>query len=120
MNLKANGIAHLSLPVTSLAQSMRFYRDVLGMRVLVEDLPRRIFMEAENVILTLDAEAPLLPAEHFHFGFFVAAMEDLEAWIVRLKQHAVAIIAEEKSERGWSINFHDPDGYRLEITYFQR
>jgi len=115
--MKVTGINHLGLEVCDLERSRGFYRDVLGMRELADEEGVRVFLLAGTDVLTLEAASGVTPPEGVHFGFLVQSPQEIAQWKYVLRAHGVALDAEKRVERGWSIYFHDPDGYKIEILH---
>ena len=109
---------------TEPARTQRFYRDVLGMRLLAREADRSLFFRAgESVFLLFRAEDTLrggkLPAHGasgpVHTCFEVPAA-DYDAWQAHLTRAGVALIHEARWPGGRSFYFRDPDDNLLEIA----
>src|SRR5262249_44707610 len=104
----------------------QFYRDILGLKLLVKEAGRHVFFQAgdQHVLLVFRAQSTLrgdrLPAHgsrgpgHFALGIDAA---DLDPWRDRLGQHRVEIEGEETWPRGGrSLYFRDPAGNLVELV----
>jgi len=118
------GVLETVLYVTDQERAERFYRDVLGFRLLDREPGRSLFFRAgDSVFLLFRAEetehAGKLPAHgargSIHTCFRVEA-QDYEPWKRHLERHGVEVISEVRWARGLSFYFHDPDGNLLEIA----
>ena len=128
--IEVESIDHITLVVSDLAASRKFYVDLLGM----QDVPRPNFsfegawFQAGNTLIHLileheqsgsagNAAAQLRSTRANHFAFRLpdaqAAWEALQASGV-----ALDVISEPKHRPDGAIQFFiaDPDGYRVEIT----
>lgn len=123
------GIAHFSIPVSDIANSTRFYTEIVGCRHLFT-VPRgnMAFLDAGRVCVILVArEPPVNPREEDHGGVhhaFVIAHEDYPAALDHLRAHGIAITFEE-DRRGGVLDgprayFRDPDGTVLEFIDLTR
>jgi catechol 2,3-dioxygenase-like lactoylglutathione lyase family enzyme len=108
-----------------LEQTERFYREVLGLSLVVRELGRQVFFRVgdRSMLLVFRVEATLkgdrLPSHGAqgpgHFALGIAA-EDLGAWRAHLVEHQVVIEHEESWPRGGhSLYFRDPAGNLVEL-----
>src|SRR5262245_29646005 len=108
------GLNHLTLAVSDLERSIRFYTELLGFSIRWRG-PSSAYLEAGTLwlALVLDPEvrdSPLL--EYSHAAFSVAASA-LPAISERLTRSGVA--SWQESNRADSFYFLDPDGHKLEL-----
>ncbi|GAA4540224.1 VOC family protein [Pseudonocardia xishanensis] len=145
---KITGINHLVMLCTDLDRSTRFYRDLLGMKVVRtqpdwrEEYERQYFFQLANGELfslyqsqkMTAPERPLVnslwpeddepsqrPQKLDHLAFNVDSMDDLHWFQERLTAHGVPVSKVWVSEAGFlagRIYFSDPDGNPLEIATF--
>ncbi len=109
------GLNHITLAVRDLAESCRFYAEVLRCR-LIARWPRGAYLVAGDVwiALRLDPETRADPLpEYTHVAFSVDA-GDFPAACRRIGEAGANIWQESKSE-GESLYFEDPNGHKLEI-----
>lgn len=109
------GLNHLTLAVSDLPRSLKFYQDVLGM-TCVSTQGSGAYLCAGDLwlCLSLDQAAATATREdytHVAFSIDADAFADFET---RLSQHDVPIWQSNRSE-GLSIYFLDPDGHKLEV-----
>ena len=104
---------HLSLGVSSLDASERFYRDVLGLHTQRVDDHVEVRWEDFLLIFTL---SPPAGRGKFHFGFRVDRPEEVDAWAARVRTAGVEIVTGPTQQDGLrQLYFIDPDDYKIEI-----
>jgi catechol 2,3-dioxygenase-like lactoylglutathione lyase family enzyme len=119
------GIHHIKIPVTDLARSLHWYRQVFGLRPTIE------FPEADGTVLGLAGEIPgmkpTLVAFRVHpvaaegnrgfdpVSFAVHTRDDLEAWAHHLDDLGVRHSPLIEASIGWLLVFDDPDGLTLHL-----
>ncbi len=118
--MRLSGLGHLNLKVSNLERSAQFYREILAMEELASDLPRRIFLSAGNDVLTLEKTARGICSQGFHFGFIMESEQEVTRWAELLRNKGILIDEKVVEGMGRSIYFNDPDGYTIEIFYFNR
>lgn len=124
--IKTKGLAHFSIPVTDLARSIAFYRDILGMQLLREVPPMGMaFMDCGgDCVVLVKVESPISTARvrNVHHAFQVEG-KDYRAAVNALVRDGVHILYEEDRQEkvvdGPRAYFHDPDGNTLEIIDLQ-
>jgi len=118
-------IVETVLYADDLEEAERFYREILGLKLLSKDAERHVFFQVEEkqLLLIFCPDATLkggrLPPHGArgpsHVGFGIAAQE-LDRWRDRLGQHGVEIEHEELWEQGGrSLYFRDPYGNAVEL-----
>jgi len=109
------GINHITLSVHDLPQSMTFYIETLGCKLLAK-WDRGVYLLAGDLwlCLTLDHKTrdSALP-EYTHFAFNVSS-ENFSTIAEKIKKAGITIFKENTSE-GDSLYFLDPNGHKLEI-----
>jgi catechol 2,3-dioxygenase-like lactoylglutathione lyase family enzyme len=106
-------LSHLSLGVSNIDQSERFYRDVLNLPALREG--SEVFVQWPDFLLVL-SEKPPADRSKFHFGFEVDTSADVDMWAGRLRENNVQIISGPATDGGTrQVFFLDPDSYVIEI-----
>ena len=138
-NLKLNGVHHSARPTWKLAETVRFYRDVLGLP-LVHSVSARgwgpanhpdflhFFFDSGNgstiaFFFYLGDQQPdhlvhrpEYDSDAIHTAWKVETRDELVAWRSRLEGLGVKIMYQIEHEVIESIYFRDPNGYMLEIT----
>jgi catechol 2,3-dioxygenase-like lactoylglutathione lyase family enzyme len=109
------GCNHITLSVRDMAASLRFYGDVLGLR-LVARWPRGAYFSAGDLwlALILDAQARASPLPEYTHVAFTVSPRDFDAVAARIRDAGATIWQENRSE-GESLYFLDPTGHKLEI-----
>ncbi len=124
------GVLETSLYAADLQRTAAFYRDLLGLKPLV-DSPRLVAFDVagKSVLLVFQSGATeedvieprgTIPGHdgrgRLHFALSIA-QKDLDRWRARLAERGVAIVGEYKWARGGtSLYFRDPDGATVELA----
>jgi catechol 2,3-dioxygenase-like lactoylglutathione lyase family enzyme len=110
-----NGINHLTIAVTDLNRSFRFYYDILGLTPLCRWHHGAYFLAGATwLCLSYDPKRALVnPCDYTHVAFDIDEC-DFDNWQQRLQQAGVSEFKSNTSE-GASLYFCDPDGHKLEI-----
>lgn len=109
------GLNHLTLAVSDLNRSLRFYRDVLQLRVEATwDSGAYLSLPGLWLCLSLDPLRKTEPcADYTHYAFSVSAA-DFPVFVQHLRTVDVEAWRDNRSE-GASFYFLDPDGHKLEV-----
>ena len=118
------GCAHFSIPVSDVANSTRFYTDIVGMKHLFTTPNGKLaFLDAGGVcVILVRHAAPINPtlegSEGVHHSFIVDGAA-YKSTLDHLRKNGVEIFFEEDREGG-VVNgprayFRDPDGTALEF-----
>ncbi len=134
-----HGVHHTARPTWKLRETVDFYRDVLGLR-LVHAISARGWGSAEHpdflhfffdsgngstiaFFYYLGTEQPAHLVHHprydsdaIHTSWRVCSREELQAWRQRLELYGVPILFQIEHEVIESLYFRDPNGYFVEIT----
>jgi catechol 2,3-dioxygenase-like lactoylglutathione lyase family enzyme len=140
------GVDHVSVTVTDLERSLRFYRDLLGLRVLgqgaidsatisaISGEPREplayadLDLGAGQILELLQLTAPPVPVPPAHskssrIGHFGLRVRELDAVVRRLREAGIRIPSEpvELHEPEWwegarCVYVGDPDGTTVELV----
>ncbi len=108
------GLNHVTLAVTDLERSIRFYRDVFDAEPAhVWDEGAYLRVGDAWLCLSLDPEAARQPrTDYTHLAFDIGAA-DVEAFRRRAREFG-AVEWKENTSEGPSVYLLDPDGHRLE------
>ena len=124
--LRVQGIDHAAISVADLERSLKFYTEVLGLKISSREYQKpgvEYFLDCGTSLIGLiqgerSGEKHLLQDGGLggnHVSFRVST-KDFDRYAEELKTQAVTITYEKKRERSWSLYFLDPDGNKLEIT----
>ena len=125
------GICHFGLSVSDLDESIRFYTEVLGLKMTERREQDAFFQVGDDDVMALiqypggaerfDAEMrPKNWGKAFtHFGLTAESVASVFEFQDYLKKSGVKVV-KEAYERwdGASLYFLDPNGYTLEFIYF--
>ncbi len=124
--IKILGIDHVAFNVRDLDKSVKFYTEVIGLKVTAREPSKpgiEYFLDCGPSLLgiiqaqNLDTNHPFahegLGANHFSFRIH---SNDFEAMIQNLEKHKVNIEYAKKRPKSWSLYFYDLDGNKLEAT----
>jgi catechol 2,3-dioxygenase-like lactoylglutathione lyase family enzyme len=115
--VKIEGLHHVAVEVTDLDAALAFYVGVLGMRIRDDrpDVSAGAWLDAgDDQVHLVVSEQPPPARRRAHMAFYV---DDLDSWITRLENHAVAVrqlVLTPASPR--QALFTDPAGNRIEFT----
>ena len=120
--MNITGFSHVTITVCDLPASLRFYVDLLGMR-LVHRGEHDAYLEWGAAWLCLQERARehgLTPGQGPAWGVDHVAFHidgaDFDAAVDALRQAGVTIVrGPVQRGLGWSVNFLDPDGVQLEL-----
>jgi len=119
--VRTYGLTHIGIAVRDAERSSRFYREVLGARVVYEEAGNIQVQtpEAHDVIsFEEDASKAGKMAGVTHFGFRLVKPEDIDAAAKAVERAGGKILERGKFVPGEPYIFaSDPDGYRIEIWY---
>jgi metallothiol transferase len=117
--MEVRGFSHVTIRVRDLGTSLRFYVDLLGMRLRHRG-NRDVYLEWGKAWICLLERPELEAAEKRSFGvdhvaFYMEEMDFHQA-VNRLREHGVRIVRGPVVRGGgWTVNFLDPDGTELEL-----
>ncbi len=123
--LRVNALGHVSLFVRDLEASVRFYRDVLGLKDVGRGKAGRIaFLSAGAHHHDLSLELARIEASRspkgapglYHIAFQVgAALEELAAARRWVESYGFPPFGEVQGRESASFSIHDPDGHEIEL-----
>jgi catechol 2,3-dioxygenase-like lactoylglutathione lyase family enzyme len=126
MNLQVLGIDHVALNVADLERSLKFYTEVLGLKLSDREHQKpgsEYFLDCGVSLVGL-IQADKFGEPHKlqdgglggnHFSFRVPT-RNFDSYAEEIRTKGVTITHQKKRDRSWSVYFLDPDGNKLEIT----
>ncbi|MFW2850552.1 VOC family protein [Sphingomonas sp. TX0543] len=124
------GLLETSLYVSDMVRSAAFFRDTLGLRIMIESARLTAFDAGRGGVLLLfpcggatrdvTTESGTIPGHDgdgpLHMAFAIPA-DALDRWRAHLSDHRVVMRGEMRWPRGGtSVYFEDPDGHVLELA----
>jgi len=114
-------LGHVVLNVSSLARSVPFYRDVLGLREVARRADMVFFSFGANhhdiALREVPGAAPFDPRAVglLHLAICIGTrLDELRDWKAHLQQRSVGILRARDHRVSQSIYFQDPDGIVIE------
>lgn len=126
MSIKVLGIDHVALSVADLDRSLKFYTEVLGLKISEREFQKpgvEFFLDCGSSLVGL-IQGEKTGDNHVlqdgglggnHFSFRVPT-QDFDRYVKEIEGRGITITYQKKRERSWSLYFLDPDGNKLEIT----
>ena len=106
------GLNHITIAVSDLESSLKFYRETLGFTAHVK-WDKGAYLSVGELWFCLSLDAPCAKTDYTHIAFDIAS-EQFETFAKRVVSSGVEVWKENKSE-GQSLYILDPDGHKLEI-----
>lgn len=106
------GINHITIAVSDLECSLKFYRDILGFTAHAKWY-KGAYLSVGELWFCLSLDTPCPKTDYTHIAFDIAP-EEFDAFAKRVVSLGVKVWKENKSE-GKSLYILDPDGHKLEI-----
>ena len=114
-SVQLSRIAAIMLGVRDLAAAIAFYKDKLGLNLIMQE-PALALLQCGNVMLGLSPRhintAPLAEAVEVSFG-----VDNLRAMHKALGEKGVAFLSEPRqvTPTDWAVHFRDVDGHLLSL-----
>lgn len=121
-----SGVTHVSLSVTDLDRSERFYTDVFDLIRMMDVGYARILLHPQTGFMFAIATHEGAEGEPFtelktgldHLAFPAASRAELVEWERKLDRLGVVYTPIRDMEFGYHLNFRDPDNIALEIMAY--
>ena len=109
------GLNHITIAVSDLARSMRFYTEILGIKgEAIWDNGAYLSADSLWLCLSCDPSVPFTASNDYsHIAFDIEA-EQFQDFYQHVMESDIKQWKDNKSE-GQSVNFVDPDGHKLEV-----
>lgn len=126
MSIHVKGIDHVALNVRDLNVSLKFYTEVIGLKISEREFQKpgiEYFLDCGPSLVGLIQGIPEGGRHAFadggvganHFSFRIDT-KDFDHIVEELKTRGVTVQFSKKREKSWSVYFLDPDGNKLEMT----
>ncbi len=109
-----SGIGHVGLRVTNPKISLKFYRNILGLKGRAGEQGIARIPSGDDLLVLHERGYGI---SDFHFGFHVDSPSKVDKWRAWLRSRNIRIYQDVMEETYRSIKIRDPDGYWIEITY---
>jgi catechol 2,3-dioxygenase-like lactoylglutathione lyase family enzyme len=106
------GLNHITIAVSDLAQSLKFYRDILGFKAHVK-WQNGAYLSVGDMWFCLSCDESSPAQDYTHIAFSISEA-DFRLFSERVVAQGVNIWKENRSE-GLSLYILDPDGHKLEL-----
>lgn len=124
--IKIQGIDHVAFNVLDLDKSVKFYTEILGLKVTEREPSKpgiEYFLDCGPSLIGIIQATDLNTNHPFaheglganHFSFRIHS-QHFDSMIQHLEQHNVKIEYAKKRPKSWSLYFYDLDGNKLEAT----
>jgi len=118
-----SGLHHVALFVQNFEACVKFYTELLGMKIEWQPDADNVYLTSGNDNLALHrAKAAFQPLSHQrldHLGFILNEIDEVEIWHNFLVAHHVPIKALPRTHRDGARSFYclDPDGNIVQMIY---
>lgn len=117
------GMRHIALFVAALDEVVRFYTELLGMRIEWNPDPDNFYLTSGNDNLAIHrfmgGEREPAQQRLDHIGFIIDTPEQVDAWYEFLNANDVRILKAPKTHRDGARSFYcvDPDGNVVQMIF---
>lgn len=115
------GLWHAALKVRDLEAALRFYRDVVGMRVEWHPDPDNVYLTTgrDNLALHRDVTVDPRAGALDHLGFVLGAPAEVDAWAAWFESQGCPVERAPRTHRDGARSFYlrDPDGNLLQFLH---
>jgi catechol 2,3-dioxygenase-like lactoylglutathione lyase family enzyme len=119
--IKTHGLTHISLAVRDPDRSLRFYKEVFGVKEYYRDAESiQVQGPGPHDVIAFEKKASQAGKSGgvAHFGFRLQNAQDIDAAVAEIKRAGGTIIKQGEFAPGFPFVFvKDPDGYEIEIWF---
>jgi catechol 2,3-dioxygenase-like lactoylglutathione lyase family enzyme len=119
--IKTHGLSHVALAVADPERSLRFYRDVFGVREYFrDDLTIQVLGPGRHDIIAFERRSNGVGAAGgiIHFGFRLVSPEDIDKAVSAVLAAGGTLTSRGEFAPGLPYAFvRDPDGYEIELWF---
>jgi len=121
--LKTSGLRHLALKVKNLEACVRFYTELVGMKIEWQPDDDNVYLTSGNDNLALHRAPKDFKTDQYqrldHLGFIINTAEDVDRWHEFFSQNNVEIKSKPHDHRDGARSFYcaDPDGNIVQMIY---
>jgi catechol 2,3-dioxygenase len=113
-------IGRVTLRVRDLVAVSRFYRDIIGLRLLEETPTRTVLGAGQRPLLVLEGDPTLRPRDRreaglFHTAFLLPSRADLGRWFAHARASGAPIDGASDHRVSEAIYLADPEGNGIEV-----
>tara|TARA_A100001037_G_C14751297_1_gene457663 strand:+ start:142 stop:537 length:396 start_codon:yes stop_codon:yes gene_type:complete len=116
------GMRHVAIRCQNLEETVKFYTDIIGMKIEWQPDPDNYYLTSGNDNLALHRIKEQTPSDIDrldHVGFFVDHPNEIDKWYDHLIACGVTLLQSPKTHRDGakSLYCEDPDGTVIQILY---
>lgn len=118
-----SGLRHVALTIKNFEACVKFYTELLGMKIEWQPDADNVYLTSGNDNLALHRAPPQFdPALHQrldHIGFIINEIDEVDVWYAFLQQHQVPMKTAPRTHRDGARSFYclDPDGNVIQMIY---
>jgi len=117
------GLRHVALFVQNFEECIKFYTELLGMKIEWHPDPDNIYLTSGNDNLALHRTTHNFQSDKHqrldHIGFIINEIEEVDVWFDFLKAHNIHTKTEPRTHRDGARSFYclDPDGNTVQMIF---
>lgn len=117
------GLRHVALFVKNFEECVKFYTELLNMKIEWQPDPDNVYLTSGNDNLALHRASESFQADKYqkldHIGFIINEMDQVDVWHDFFKHHHIFIKTEPRTHRDGARSFYclDPDGNTVQMIY---
>lgn len=117
------GLRHIALFVKNFEATVKFYTELLNMKIEWQPDADNVYLTSGNDNLALHRAPEIFTPDKYqkldHIGFIINDIEQVDVWHAFFKHHNVFIKTEPRTHRDGARSFYclDPDGNNVQMIY---